>query len=153
MSGGQRDKWRAQHIGVVFQQFNLIPYLSALDNIKLAAQFAGRSRHARQHADQLLEALGIQARLHRQPAGQLSIGQQQRVAIARAMINQPELLIVDEPTSALDKQNRDTFMALLLEQVSENQTALVFVSHDETLAHHFQRHESLMQINQAQEVG
>ena len=147
MSGGQRDKWRARHIGIVFQQFNLIPYLSAADNIKLAAYFAGSGKvHERAH--NLLNRLNIDESERRRPAAQLSIGQQQRVSIARAMINQPELLIVDEPTSALDRENREIFMSLLLEQVKLNQTALVFVSHDLSLASSFPRVDSLMDINQ-----
>jgi len=148
MSGSQRDRWRARHIGVVFQQFNLIPYQNAVDNIKLAAEFAGKTANANERARQLLEALGIDSHLFDQPSARLSIGQQQRVAIARAMINQPELLIVDEPTSALDSKNRDAFMSLLLDQVEQQQTALVFVSHDLSLAEAFPRTESLTDINQ-----
>jgi len=150
MSGSQRDKWRARHIGVVFQQFNLIPYQNAVNNIKLAAEFAGQGTNADERAHKLLEALGIEQDFFGQPSGRLSIGQQQRVAIARAMINQPELLIVDEPTSALDSKNRDAFMSLLLEQVEQQQTALIFVSHDQNLATVFSRIESLIDINHAQ---
>lgn len=148
LNGRQRDSWRARHIGVVFQQFNLIYYLSALDNIRLAALFGG-TVNATSRASELLQALGIDTALHQQPAGQLSIGQQQRVAIARALINQPELLIVDEPTSALDARNRDVFMALLLDQVRLHQTALVFVSHDLALANTFSRVEAIADINRA----
>lgn len=151
MSGSQRDKWRARHIGVVFQQFNLIPYQNAVNNIRLAAEFAGKAANANERARELLNALGIESHLFEQPSGRLSIGQQQRVAIARAMINEPELLIVDEPTSALDSKNRDAFMSLLLEQVAKKQTALIFVSHDLSLADEFPRTESLTDINQASE--
>lgn len=146
LSGRQRDKWRARHIGVVFQQFNLIPYLNATDNIKLASHFAG-TRHSAEDAGPLLTALGIASPLHSAPAGRLSIGQQQRVAIARALINQPELIIVDEPTSALDKQNCEAFMTLLLDQVEQHNTALIFVSHDLSLASAFSRNEALNDIN------
>lgn len=149
MSGSRRDKWRASHIGVVFQQFNLIPYQSAVNNIRLAAEFAGKAATATERAHKLLDALGIESQQFTQPSGRLSIGQQQRVAIARAMINQPELLIVDEPTSALDSKNRDAFMSLLLDQVEQQQTALIFVSHDLTLASEFARTESLTDINLA----
>ena len=149
LSGGQRDKLRARHIGVVFQQFNLIPYLDAVNNIKLAARFAG-TENAGGRARELLNSLGIEEQLHHQPAARLSLGQQQRVAIARALVNRPELLIVDEPTSALDRYNRDTFISLLLDQVERNQTALIFVSHDLSLAASFSRVEDLLAINQAE---
>lgn len=142
----KRDAWRARHIGMVFQQFNLIPYLDAVDNIKLAAHF-GRTRHFAGRAGELLLSLGIDQGLHRQRAGKLSIGQQQRVAIARALVNRPELLIVDEPTSALDENSRNTFMALLLQQVEQYGTALIFVSHDLALAEHFSRVEAMTAIN------
>jgi putative ABC transport system ATP-binding protein len=150
LSGRQRDKWRAQHIGVVFQQFNLIPYLDAVSNIALAAHFAG-TKKTKHRALELLNALGIDQNLHNQAASRLSIGQQQRVAIARALVNSPELLIVDEPTSALDQQNRDVFMSLLFDQAKLHQTALVFVSHDLALADAFHRVEALADLNQAQD--
>ncbi|CAA0090020.1 Lipoprotein-releasing system ATP-binding protein LolD [Zhongshania aliphaticivorans] len=150
LSGRKRDKWRAQHIGVVFQQFNLIPYLSAIENIKLAAYFGG-SRNTTQRATELLISLKIDKQLHQQATARLSIGQQQRVAIARALINQPELLIVDEPTSALDEYNRDVFMSLLLEQVNQHRTALIFVSHDLALAKMFSRVEAISDINKVGE--
>lgn len=148
LSARQRDKWRAHHIGVVFQQFNLIPYLGTVDNIRLAAHF-GDTVNSTDRAKGLLQTLGLGKDLHHQPASLLSIGQKQRVAIARALINQPELLVVDEPTSALDTQNRDAFMALLLEQVSRNDTTLIFVSHDLSLTDRFSRVEALSDINRA----
>jgi putative ABC transport system ATP-binding protein len=144
----QRDKWRARHIGVVFQQFNLIPYLGPIDNLHLASHFGCRA-DANEHAKQLLESLGIDRSLFQRPAARLSIGQQQRVAIARALINCPELLLADEPTSALDRGNRDAFMSLLLEQVARNHTTLIFVSHDLDLAGRFSRVEGLAGINRA----
>ena len=147
LSARQRDKWRARHIGVVFQQFNLVPYLNAVDNIQLAAHFGG-SLNAEDRAKDLLLAFGINSDHHSNTASQLSLGQQQRVAIARALINQPELLIVDEPTSALDTQNRDAFIALLLEQATRHNTTLIFVSHDLSLASEFSRVEALSTINQ-----
>ncbi|CAA0112426.1 ABC transporter ATP-binding protein [Zhongshania aliphaticivorans] len=152
LRSGQRDKWRARHIGFVFQQFNLVPYLSGRDNIRLAAHFGGKG-DVDAAATALLTSLGLDEKLHRKPAAELSIGQQQRVAIARALINQPELLIVDEPTSALDAKNRDLFMALLGEQLAENNTALIFVSHDLSLSNGMSRVESLQDINQAGRVN
>jgi len=148
LSARRRDQWRARHIGVVFQQFNLIPYLGAVDNIKLAAGFGG-SDNASERAHELLQALGLTIDMYYRPAARLSIGQQQRVAIARALVNRPALLIADEPTSALDGENCDAFMSLLLDQAWQNHTALVFVSHDLALADSFSRVKALADINRA----
>lgn len=144
----QRDRFRAKHIGVVFQQFNLIPYLSVMDNVLLAASFAGGlSPEVKQKATRLFEQVNISADLYQQKAMSLSIGQQQRVAIVRALLNSPDILLVDEPTSALDADNRDAFMALLLNIVSEQGASLVFVSHDLSLASYFENTLELDDIN------
>lgn len=148
LSGRQRDAFRARYIGMVFQQLNLLPYLGVLDNIRLAASFAGNYRHARDHALQLFEQLQLDAGLLQRRADSLSVGQQQRVAIARALINQPQIIIADEPSSALDEQSRDQFMRLLLDTVKQNDSTLVFVSHDKSLAGYFDRHDDLQQLNQ-----
>lgn len=149
MSERQKDKFRANHIGLVFQQFNLIHYLSALDNIRLAKHFANAPFRKKDdsRAKELLHALGINKALHHQPASALSTGQQQRVAIARSLINTPELLIVDEPTSALDSQSRDAFMTLLMETVTQHNITLIFVSHDQSLTQYFSRIVALQDIN------
>lgn len=151
MSPRQRDRFRADHVGQVFQQFNLIPYLDAVDNIQLAHAFCKRRRRAVKRADAngLLSALGIPGAQRRVPVARLSIGQQQRVAIARALVNEPELLIADEPTSSLDRDNRDGFMALLLSQVERHGMTLLFVSHDLALSRYFGRVEALGDINRA----
>ena len=150
MSNRQRDRFRANHIGYVFQQFNLIPYLDAVDNIQLASHFSEHRKSADLRAEitELLSRLNIDAEDWHKPASKLSIGQQQRVAIARALINRPELLIADEPTSSLDQQNRDNFITLLMSLVDAQQSTLLFVSHDMTLAHHFARVDALAEINQ-----
>jgi putative ABC transport system ATP-binding protein len=150
LGGRQRDRFRAAHIGVVFQQFNLIPYLPVLDNIRLAAYF-GKAvpETVDQQAKFLLHALQLDTALCTRPAAQLSTGQQQRVAIARALINEPELLIVDEPTSALDNKSRDAFMTLLLRLVEDKGTTLVFVSHDEALTGYFPNRVALSTFNAA----
>jgi len=140
LSHRKRDAYRAKHIGMVFQRFNLIPYLSVADNIKLSSHFSNQDKQQlQQRCLELMTALQLDARLLERPASQLSVGQQQRIAIVRALINQPELLIVDEPTSALDSDARDSFVDVLLEQVKAAQATLIFVSHDRSLAPHFSR--------------
>ena len=123
---------------MVFQQFNLIPYLSVEQNIQAAAYFADGWSTTLQSANaERMALLNLPTRILQQRADQLSVGQQQRVAIARALINQPELLIVDEPTSALDSDARDSFIQLLFQCVEESNSSLLFVSHDRALAQHF----------------
>lgn len=150
LSAHQRDIFRARHIGIVFQQFNLIPYLNVLDNIRLAAYFGKKTNSSIEpQALQLFTALGLDRSLLRQQTGALSVGQQQRVAIARALINAPEILIADEPTSALDSDARAAFMQLLLELCKDQGNTLIFVSHDTSLTQYFQRIVNLTAINRA----
>lgn len=156
LSGRQRDRLRANEIGYIFQQFNLLPYLSALQNVLLAAQFAParRQRIAAQGlrvveaAQQLLTQLGFTAAQQHAPAAQLSVGQQQRVAAARALLGAPALIIADEPTSALDQPRRDAFIDVLFQQCQAQQSTLLFVTHDPTLAPHFPQVLELSSINQ-----
>ena len=157
LSGARRDAHRAQHVGYIFQQFNLLPYLSALGNVLLPCRFsrARRERAAAQAgaplaaAQALLERVGLSPGLWERPAASLSVGQQQRVAAARALVGQPEVVIADEPTSALDAPLRQAFMDVLLQQCSDFGTTLVFVSHDERLAARFDRVVPLPAINRA----
>lgn len=151
LSGRQRDRFRADHIGYIFQQFNLIPYLDAIDNVRLAIHFSKESLGSDANADieALLTTFDINNSHWKNPVSTLSIGQQQRIAIARAMINKPELLIADEPTSSLDQNNRDIFMNELLELAKKQKTSLLFVSHDLSLANYFSRVDALADINQA----
>lgn len=153
MSGHQRDKFRADNIGYVFQQFNLIPYLNAIENIRLAHYFAKSSSPAllTENIKALLTRLNMPAENWQSPVRNLSIGQQQRIAIARALINKPALVIADEPTSSLDCENRDEFMTLLMSLVKENGITLLFVSHDMSLSHYFDRVESLNEINHVEQ--
>ena len=134
LSSRQRDRFRAKSVGYVFQQFNLIPYLSAYHNLTLASRFF---KTRVKTASQMLSALNISPQDQARPVRQLSIGQQQRVAIARSLINQPAILIADEPTSSLDHTNQKNFMNLLFDVMQD--TTLVFVSHDLSLAHYFTR--------------
>jgi len=155
-SGAWRDRFRADHIGLIFQQFNLLPYLSVLDNVLLPCRFSGLRRQKAGErygtpeaaALALLSELGIGGLLQ-QPVTDLSIGQQQRVAAARALIGSPEILIADEPTSSLDSDTRSAFIELLISECEQNNTALLFVSHDNQLASHFCRIVGLDEINTA----
>lgn len=143
----QRDRFRAEHIGLIFQLFNLLPYLDVVSNVLLPLRFAparcaragATPAHRLRRASDLLERLGLAATLWDRPAGELSIGQQQRVAAARALIGAPELILADEPTSALDTDNRDRFLELLLQQARADASAVLLVSHDPSLAPHFER--------------
>ncbi len=148
MSPRQRDRFRAHHIGYVFQQFNLIPYLDAVANIQLARYFYKGNDPIviRQEIEELLFTLNVSSSDWYKPAQKLSIGQQQRIAIARAFINKPEILIADEPTSSLDGDNREKFMSLLTALVAKNHTTLIFVSHDKTLSKSFDRSEAFSEI-------
>lgn len=139
----QRDARRADYIGFVFQQFNLLPYLSVLDNVLLPCQVSVRRRQGcaaqggpRAAALSLLKTLGLDALAH-QPAHQLSVGQQQRVAAARALIGKPSVVLADEPTSSLDADNQYQFLELLLLQAKAHNTAVLMVTHDVRLAAQF----------------
>lgn len=142
-----RDRVRAERIGVIFQQFNLLPYASALDNILLALRFAReRRRRAERHRDAAAEARRLGAALGlgddvfaARRAATLSVGQQQRVAAARAMIGAPPLIVADEPTSALDADSQAAFLDLLFAQCAEAGATLLMVSHDARLGAHFER--------------
>ena len=150
LNNRQRDRFRANHIGYIFQQFNLIPYLDAIANIRLARQFSNQtlsSSALTEEICQLLSTFNIASSDWVKPVSKLSIGQQQRIAIARAMINKPAILIADEPTSSLDQANRDNFMAQLLQMVNAHHITLVFVSHDLSLASYFNRIDALTEIN------
>jgi putative ABC transport system ATP-binding protein len=160
LSGSARDRNRVAHVGYIFQQFNLLPYLSVLDNVLLPCRFsarrmaqASREASARAQAQQLLEQMGLDASLWQRQAMLLSVGQQQRVAAARALIGQPEVVIADEPTSALDEGRREAFLDVLIAACQASRSALVFVSHDQRIAARFGRHILLPEINRAAAVG
>lgn len=158
LQGGQRDQFRADHIGLVFQQFNLLPFLSVSDNIQLPCRFSRqRKLRARQsglslneETDRLLNAMQLSpSELRNQIATQLSVGQQQRVAVARALIGHPPLIIADEPTSALDSDTQQAFLDLLFREVESAGATLLFVSHDTSLADRFDRRVDLRELNAA----
>jgi putative ABC transport system ATP-binding protein len=153
LRGSRKDAFRAAHIGYIFQMFNLLPFLSILDNVTLAARFS-RARATRAGGDlggearRLLAALGLSdPQLLMRPVAALSIGQQQRVAAARALLGRPDLLIADEPTSALDADTRLGFLELVMRECAGAGTTLLFVSHDTALASSFDRTVSMSEIN------
>lgn len=153
LSRSARDRLRVDHVGFIFQQFNLVPYLGVLDNVLLPCRFSERRRlragQPQQEARRLLAALQIDdASIHR-PVTQLSVGQQQRVAAARALIGRPGFLVADEPTSSLDAQRQDAFIELLLDECEASGATLLFVSHDRRLARHFGREIALPALNRA----
>ncbi|ELJ8616147.1 ABC transporter ATP-binding protein [Vibrio cholerae] len=157
LSSSQKDHFRSNHIGFIFQQFNLIPYLSVIDNIILPCSFSAqrkskalqRSVSLKAEAIRLLNALGLtEPELLQRSVNELSVGQQQRVAAARAIFGGPEIIIADEPTSALDNDHRQAFIKILFDECEKADITLIFVSHDGTLKQHFDRHITLQQLNQ-----
>ena len=151
LRNSQRDRFRADHMGVIFQQFNLLPYLSVLENVQLPCEFSARRKQQagdmQQTSRTLLTHLGLDAALFSRPVTALSVGQQQRVAVARALIGKPELIIADEPTSALDTETRDGFLDLLFQEAHAQNSTIVFVSHDPYIAKHFPRVVDLAEVN------
>lgn len=150
---GRRDRFRADHMGVIFQQFNLLPYLDVLGNVALPCRFsrARSSKAGDVHAEaaRLLGAMDLDESLWHRRSDELSVGQQQRTAAARALIGRPELIIADEPTSSLDADRRAGFLALLFDQVAAAGSTLLFVSHDRSLSNRFDRTVELPEINRA----
>ncbi|HIE0125504.1 ABC transporter ATP-binding protein [Stenotrophomonas maltophilia] len=154
MRGAARDRFRADHLGVIFQQFNLLPFLSVRDNIALGLRFSRlRSERISGSVDaeivRLLRALQLDPALMQRRAGTLSVGQQQRVAAARALIGRPALLLADEPTSALDREAATAFLQLMSAQCQAAGTTVLVVSHDDSLQSLFDRTIALSEINQA----
>ena len=143
LSASARDRFRAEQLGVIFQQFNLLPFGSVADNILLPLRFAPirrkRVKDAKSEVARLCAALSLPIDIGREKASSLSVGQQQRVAVARALIGHPPLIIADEPTSALDINSQDAFLDLLFTQAQTQGTSVVLVSHDERLGPRFDR--------------
>ena len=153
LSAGKRDRFRAETIGLIFQQFNLLPFASVQDNILLPLQFAPMRRKRVTglvaEAERLCSALGLPSDIMTVRAGALSVGQQQRVAAARALIGTPQLIIADEPTSSLDAATQATFLQLLFAQSRAHDTTLLMVSHDARLSSQFDRVIQMADIAQA----
>ena len=157
MNSAARDRIRADHVGFIFQQFNLVPYLSVVENVSLPCRYSRRRLKRAVDADgsleksaaRLLSALGIGEELRSRKSTDLSVGQQQRVAAARALIGRPELVLADEPTSSLDADRRREFINLLVSECGRADSTVIFVSHDASLATHFDVAIDLQQANAA----
>ncbi|MBY0555282.1 ABC transporter ATP-binding protein [bacterium] len=145
MNPGQLDHFRAQNVGYIFQSFNLIPYLSVLENIQLPFLFQ-KNQLDEKELLHLVKSLGLIDYLGR-AVSQLSVGQQQRVAVARALIKKPKLILADEPTSALDYNHRENFLKILFNLCRLHKTSVLFVSHDLTMSKLFDRTVSLTEVN------
>ncbi|MDE0588555.1 ABC transporter ATP-binding protein [Halocynthiibacter sp. C4] len=143
LSGWARDRFRAEQIGIIFQQFNLLPFGTVLDNILLPLKFAPKRRarcpDAAAKAVEMCKMLGLPEGVEKSKAANLSVGQQQRVAVVRALIGEPPILIADEPTSSLDETSQENFLDLLFAQVAAQKSTLLMVSHDPRLASRFDR--------------
>jgi len=156
LSRSGRDSFRVDHVGFIFQLFNLLPYLSIEENVMLPLSFSSiRAKNTGKtkidqlnETERLLKSLGLEEQLAKKnPVTELSVGQQQRVAAARALIGNPELIIADEPTSALDSDLRYSFLELLFSECKKAGSTLLFVSHDSTLSNLFSRKISMDEIN------
>ena len=149
LSSKTKDEHRADNIGIIFQQFNLLPYANVIDNIVLPLYFSkvrsANVTNQRESALNLCKQLRLPNDIDQYKASSLSVGQQQRVAVARALIGNPSLVIADEPTSSLDTDAQQIFLDLMFEQISNNKSTLLMVSHDKSLAERFDR---LIDINE-----
>jgi putative ABC transport system ATP-binding protein len=146
MPEAECDRFRAEHIGYVFQTFNLLRGFSALENVMLAMRFAMSGHVDRARAVRLLDRVGLSHRMTHKPT-QLSVGEQQRVAVARALANRPKLLLADEPTANVDSGHQQQILDLLRETCREENVSLVLVTHSPLVAEQFDRVERLEEFN------
>jgi putative ABC transport system ATP-binding protein len=147
MSEAERDRFRARHVGYIFQTFNLLQGYSALENVLLGATFS-HQRVDGAHVRALLERVGLAHRLGHVPS-EMSIGEQQRVAIARALAKKPELILADEPTGSLDPRHTAEIVSLLRDACRDEGCSLVVVSHEAAVVEAFERREDFMKLNRA----
>ena len=148
-SSSKKDKIRGDHFGIVFQTFNLLPYITVKNNILLGKAYSNRKQSISNNDEvkTLMDNLSLNYKeLIDRKAYELSIGQQQRVAVARALIGKPEIIIADEPTSALDKDNQNEFINLLFKSLDENEQGLIMVSHDQKVSNKFKTVKNITEI-------
>jgi len=148
-SSNIKDKIRGDHFGIVFQTFNLLPYVSVKNNILLGKAYSSikQSKSNNDEIKELMDKLSLNYEdLINRKAYELSIGQQQRVAVARALIGKPEIILADEPTSALDKSNQKEFINLLFKSIDENEQGLIMVSHEHKLSNKFKKVKNITDI-------
>jgi putative ABC transport system ATP-binding protein len=136
LNGGELAKVRGQKIGFIFQSYNLLPYLSALDNVQLGQKYAGKTDP--QSARDALTKVGLADRMKHRP-NELSGGEQQRVAVARALAKDPQIILADEPTGNLDSKSSREIMNMLSGLHQEQNITLVMITHDPNIAHYCQR--------------
>ena len=143
LKANKKDQFRSDNIGIIFQQFNLLPYANVIDNITLPLYFSknrdSRVTNHRQTALNLCRSLQLSESTIAMQANKLSVGQQQRVAVARALIGNPSLIIADEPTSSLDASTQKKFLDLMFRQIEEHKSTLLMVSHDSSISNYFDR--------------
>jgi putative ABC transport system ATP-binding protein len=162
IGGPARDRFRAEHIGFIFQMFNLMPYLGVIDNVVLPLSFApvrrrrtaGSPGGMREEARRLLEALGLtRETIDRSRSADLSVGQQQRVAAARALIGSPDIIIADEPTSALDRDRQERFLRLVFQEAERVGSTVLMVSHEKRFRAKFDRTVELASLGATPQIG
>lgn len=129
LSEAKRDRFRAAHVGCVYQTFNLLQGLTARENVLAATMFSGKKNNAEERATMLLARLGLKEKMHRRPR-ELSIGEQQRVAVARALVNTPALVLADEPTASVDARNARTVIDTMRELAHDESTSILTITHD-----------------------
>jgi len=143
LKANKKDQFRSDNIGIIFQQFNLLPYANVIDNITLPLYFSknrdSRVTNHREAALNLCRSLQLSESTIAMQANKLSVGQQQRVAVARALIGNPSLIIADEPTSSLDASTQKKFLDLMFRQIEEHKSTLLMVSHDSSISNYFDR--------------
>nr|WP_321265437.1 ATP-binding cassette domain-containing protein [uncultured Sulfurimonas sp.] len=151
LSAKEKDRFRGDNYGIVFQQFNLLPYLNVEENLSLVAKFSKQKsqniKNLTKEIDTLLDAVEIPRQMKSKKAMELSVGEQQRVALARALLGKANIIIADEPTSALDNDTKHKFMKLLFKQVQAQKSTLIFVSHDSELTSYFEKVYDFDEIN------